>query len=44
MYSLKNNSKTPNEIYVKRYEALLRLIKISRMLSQAKITINQNNK
>lgn len=35
---------TPNEVYVKRYKDFIRLIKISKMLSKAKIIIHSNQK
>jgi hypothetical protein len=31
---------TPNEVYVKRYKNFVRLLRISRMLSKAKIIIH----
>jgi hypothetical protein len=33
----------PNEVYVKRYKDFIRLSRISKMLSQAKININPSN-
>lgn len=33
---------TPNEVYVKRYKDFIRLMRIARMLQNAKITVNQN--
>lgn len=38
----KNN--TPNEVYVKRYKDFIRLVRISKMLSKAKIIIHTNPK
>ena len=35
---------TPNEVYVKRYKDFMRLVKISRMLSKAKIITHTNQK
>ena len=37
-------NKTPNEVYVKRYKDFIRLVRISKMLSQAKIIIHTNQK
>lgn len=34
---------TPNEVYVKRYKDFIRLMRIARMLQNAKITRNQNS-
>ena len=35
---------TPNEVYVKRYKDFIRLVRISKMLSNAKITKHINQK
>jgi len=35
---------TPNEIYVKRYKDFIRLVRISKMLSQAKLIKHVNQK
>lgn len=35
---------TPNEVYVKRYKDFIRLLKISKMLSHAKIITHINQK
>lgn len=35
---------TPNEVYVKRYKDFIRLMRIARMLQNAKITKSPNQK
>ena len=35
---------TPNEVYVKRYKDFMRLVRISKMLSKAKIITHINPK
>ena len=35
---------TPNEVYVKRYKDFIRLVRISKMLSKAKIITHINQK
>lgn len=35
---------TPNEVYVKRYNDFIRLLRISKMLSKAKIITHTNQK
>jgi hypothetical protein len=35
---------TPNEVYVQRYKNFIRLIRISKMLSKAKIITHTNQK
>lgn len=35
---------TPNEVYVKRYKDFIRLVRISKMLRNAKITKHINQK
>lgn len=37
MNSVVKKDTTPNEVYVKRYKDFIRLMKISKMLSKAKI-------
>ncbi len=37
-----NKDTTPNEVYVKRYKDFIRLMRIAKMLQNAKITTNQN--
>jgi hypothetical protein len=37
-----NKDTTPNEVYVKRYKDFIRLMRIYRMLRNAKITKNGN--
>lgn len=35
-------NKIPNEVYVKRYKEFIRLVRISKMLSKAKVIIHSN--
>lgn len=35
---------TPNEVYVQRYKNFIRLVRISKMLSKAKIITHTNQK
>lgn len=44
MNSEAKKDKTLNEIYVKRYKDFIRLIRISKMLSKAKIISHTNQK
>ncbi len=44
MNSNSKENKIPNEVYVKRYKNFIRLVRISKMLSQAKIIIHINQK
>jgi hypothetical protein len=44
MNSLVIKDTTPNEVYVKRYRDFIRLMKISKMLSKAKIISHTTQK
>ncbi len=44
MNSVVKKDTTPNEVYVKRYKDFIRLMKISKMLSKAKIISHTTQK
>jgi hypothetical protein len=44
MKSVVIKDKTPNEVYIKRYKDFIRLMKISKMLSKAKIISHTTQK
>jgi hypothetical protein len=44
MHSSNINNKISNEVYVKRYKEFIRLVRISKMLSKAKIIIHSIQK
>lgn len=43
MDSVIGKNSTPNEVYVKRYKDFLRLVRIAKMLSKAKIIIHNKS-
>ncbi len=44
MNSEVKKDRTPNDVYIKRYKEFIRLLRISKMLSQAKIISHINQK